>query len=65
MQRKKARGAHLGESLSSLFEIPVGEFELLSQSGRFLFAELELQIDNLLLASEVSNDFSKLLRRFG
>lgn len=56
-----AERPHLGKRLASILEVPRRELELLTKSSRLLLAELELKIDYVFLATEVANDFAKLL----
>lgn len=52
---------NLGESLTRLVQVARGELGLLTQPGRLLLAELELKVDDVLLASEVADHFAELL----
>lgn len=52
---------YLGESLAGLFQVASGKLVLLAESSSLLLAELELKIDNVLLAAKVADGVAELV----
>lgn len=57
------RATHLAESLAVLLQVPRRKLQLSTQPRRLLLAKLELEVDNVLLATKVTNDLTKLIDR--